>query len=145
MLDCPTLDHSKCTQLLVNAFEWVGGSACRYTYGYTLFFRKRVYRIVVSIEAVLVKDCEATYSADLGTSSKESYWDYNRGWPKWRKVPCCSLVRRGWVSPKRMAETVLNWSLTCLLLNTSVFIGSTFDDLAQTGRWLIFHHQYRKW
>jgi len=54
--------------------------------------------IMLCLEEVLAKDLWATYSADLGTSSKESYWDYNRGWPKWRKVPCCSLVRRGWVS-----------------------------------------------
>ena len=60
------------------------------------------------IEAVLARDRGATYSADLGSSSKESYWEYNRRWPKRRKVPCCSLVRRGWVSPKSLTETVLN-------------------------------------
>jgi len=51
------------------------------------------------IEEALAKGLWVTHSADLGTSSKESYWDYIRRWPKWRKVPCCSLVRRGWVSP----------------------------------------------
>jgi len=51
------------------------------------------------MEETLAKGLRVTYSADLGTSSKESCWDNNRRWPKWRKVPCCSLVRRGWVSP----------------------------------------------
>jgi len=53
---------------------------------------------MLCIEEALAKGLWATHSADLGTSSKESYWDYNRGWPKWRKVPCCSFVLRGWVS-----------------------------------------------
>ena len=83
---------------------------------YKIFF---IY-FFICLEAVLVKDCWATYSADLGASSKESYWDYNRGWPKRRKVPCCSLVRRGWVSPKLLAETVLK-QLLCLYLIVGIY------------------------
>jgi len=93
-------------------------------------------------EAVLVRDCEAIDSADLGTSSKESYWDYNRGWPKRRKVPCCSLVRRGWVSPERMAETVLKQPLNPLFYICFGRYFSTFSGFARTGSWLIFQHQY---
>jgi len=43
-------------------------------YTYTLIFDlflKTLY--IVSIEEVLVRDLGATHSADLGTSSKESY------------------------------------------------------------------------
>jgi len=93
-------------------------------------------------EAVLVRDCEAIDSADLGTSSKESYWDYNRGWPKRRKVPCCSLVRRGWVSPERMAETVLKQPLNPLFYICFGKYFLTFSGFARTGSWLIFQHQY---
>jgi len=56
------------------------------------------------------------YSADLGTSSKESYWNLiiyiylyiyiNRGWPKWGKVSHYSLVRCEWAIPKMHTETV---------------------------------------
>ena len=31
---------------------------------------------IFGLEEVLVRDLWAAYSADLGTSSKESYWDY---------------------------------------------------------------------
>jgi hypothetical protein len=88
---------------------WTSRRLAAYGYTYTLilinFFNKTLY--IVSIEEVLVRDLGASHSADLGTSSKESYWELNRGWPKRRKVPCCSLVRRGWVSPKLMAGTAL--------------------------------------
>ena len=120
------------------SFEWVGGILPRV--GILSGIQLCMSLLAICFEAVLVRDCEAAYSADLGTSSKESYWDYNRGWPKWRKVPCCSLVRRGWVSPERMAETVLKWSLPIMLCNQ--LHNTTNVDLARMGSWLIFQHQY---
>jgi hypothetical protein len=140
-LDCPTLDHSKCIFFSIY-FEWVGGSACRYTHNLYQEIYFLVELFCVCFEAVLVRDCEAIDSADLGTSSKESYWDYNRGWPKRRKVPCCSLVRRGWVSPERMAETVLKQPLNPLFFICFGKYFSTFSGFARTGSWLIFQHQY---
>jgi len=44
-------------------------TACRYIGQLT----NVLVAIAISFEAVLARDCEAAYSADLGTSSKESY------------------------------------------------------------------------
>jgi hypothetical protein len=38
-----------------------------------MFLFQKHRRVLLRLEAVLVRDSEATHSADLGTSSKESY------------------------------------------------------------------------
>ena len=83
----------------------------------------------------------------------------NRGWPKRRKVPCCSLVRRGWASPKSLPETGLKRLLSCIreckcynFMHThthtcicAYFVHCTLTCFSwwQTGSWLIFQRQYR--
>lgn len=129
--------------------KWVGG-ACGYTC--IFFFLRRKGSVSLCFEAVLLRGRGAARSADLGTSSKESYWDYNRGWPKRRKVPCCSLVRRGWVSPKPLAETALKrltfWNcglfffLFCFTYINWKMRQFYCASWWWTGSWLIFQHQY---
>jgi len=115
---CPTLDHSIGTaicafQHISKGYFWMCRRYPRLGILARLYSCHRDGAFSVCFEAVPARDCGATQSADLGTSSKESYWDSNRGWPKRRKVPCCSLVRRGWVSPELLAETALKRLLLC--------------------------------